>query len=118
MRRSDHSFSEWCEVLLALRQFDHVRQDEPVVNAHKVLFLVIATPVVALLAGTREGVQNDTCAAVTDNAVVGGVACPAWPGMRVRERGGDRSHAMLPEQMSRAFFADAHELLPDFRKLR
>jgi hypothetical protein len=25
---------------------------------------------------------------------------------------------MLPEQMSRAFFANASELLPDFRKLR
>jgi hypothetical protein len=25
---------------------------------------------------------------------------------------------MLPEQMSRAFFADARELLPNFRKLR
>jgi len=24
---------------------------------------------------------------------------------------------MLPEQMSRTFFADARELLPDFRKL-
>jgi hypothetical protein len=38
--------------------------------------------------------------------------------MRVRECGGDGQHAMLPEQMSRAFFADARELLPDFRNLR
>jgi hypothetical protein len=38
--------------------------------------------------------------------------------MRIRERSGDGQHAVLPEQMSRAFFADARELLPDFRKLR
>jgi len=38
--------------------------------------------------------------------------------MRIRERRGDGQHAVLPGQMSRAFFADARELLPDFRKLR
>ena len=118
MRRSDHSFSEWCEVLLAHRQFDHVRQDEPVVNAHTLLFFAIATPFATPLAGTREQAHNNNCAKGADNPDAGGAACPAWPGMRVRERGGDGSHAMLPEQMSRAFFADAHELLPDFRKLR
>lgn len=93
-------------------------QDESVVSAHAVLLFAIGPPLMPLPAGIEEEVQDHTCVKNSNNAAAGHAARPVWPGMLVRKRGGDGQHAMLPDEMSRAFFADAHELLPDFRKLR
>jgi hypothetical protein len=38
--------------------------------------------------------------------------------LRVRERGGDDKHGVLPHQVSFSFFANSRNLLPDFYEFR